>query len=63
MFFKHKVTCLFFVLYLFLISGCVRLVGKAGYYKQTPEETKENVVGFDTAKILEDKQTKGSIIT
>ena len=61
MFFKRSATYLIFVLCLFLISGCIRLVGKAGYYKQTPEETKQSVVGFDTAKILEDKQTKGSI--
>jgi hypothetical protein len=52
---------LFLFLSLFLYSGCIRLVGKAGYYKETPEETKESVVGFDTAKIMEDKQTKGSI--
>ena len=52
---------LFLFLSLFLCSGCIRLVGKAGYYKKTPEETKESVVGFDTAKILEDKQTRGSI--
>ena len=56
-----RTFCLIFILIFPLFSGCIRLVGKASYYKQTPEETKESVVGFDTAKILEDKQTKGSI--
>ena len=63
MFFQRQTTHLIFILGFFLISGCIRLVGKAGYYHETPEETKERVVGFDTAKILEDKQTKGSITT
>jgi hypothetical protein len=39
-----------FILFFFL-SGCIRLTGKAGYYTKTPQETKERVVGFDTAKI------------
>ena len=63
MFLPHKRTCLIFILSLFLLSGCIRLVGKAGYYKQTPEETKERVVGFDTAQLLEEKQARGSVTT
>ena len=47
----------------FLFSGCVRLWGGAGYVKETPEEQTERVVGFDTAKAFEQKQTKGSITT
>ena len=61
MFSKPTSSFLIFILVLFLLSGCIRLVGKAGYYKQTPEETKDSVVGFDTAKILENKQAKGSM--
>jgi hypothetical protein len=63
MFFKSKFVSFAFISSFILISGCIRLTGKAGYYKQTPEETETRVVGFDTAKILENKQTRGSIAT
>lgn len=37
---------------LVLFSGCVRLVGKAGYMTQTEEERKTRTVGFDTAELI-----------
>lgn len=60
MFFKSKVISLVLILSL-CSSGCIRLFGKAGYYKETPETIQTRVVGFDTAKIMEDRQTRGSI--
>lgn len=44
-------------------SGCIRLWGGAGYVKETPRERTERVVGFDTAKAFEQKQTQGSVTT
>ena len=49
---------------LFLIaSGCIRLMGQAGYTTKTPHEEKERAVGFDTGKLFEDQQTKGNVTT
>ena len=46
---------------IFFISGCVRLVGKAGYVKQTPTERTERVAGFDTNQLFDGQKTKESI--
>ena len=60
----RRISLLIFLTSFFLIaSGCIRLFGKAGYFKETPQEKTEHVVGFDTAKAFEEKQTKGSVTT
>ena len=46
---------------LLFTSGCIRLTGQAGYFKETPRERTEKVVGFDTAKVFEDGKPKGNI--
>ena len=51
------------VVFVFLFSGCIRLWGGAGYVKEAPREKSERVVGFDTAQLFEDRQTKGIIAT
>ena len=43
------------------VSGCIRLWGRAAYVKEAPREHTERVAGFDTAKMFEAKQAKGSI--
>ncbi|OGW85292.1 MAG: hypothetical protein A3C35_05015 [Omnitrophica bacterium RIFCSPHIGHO2_02_FULL_46_11] len=60
----HRIfTWIFLAVFFLAASGCIRFFGGAGYYKETPQERTERVVGFDTAKVLEEKQTKGSITT
>ena len=46
---------------LLFTSGCIRLTGQAGYFKQTPREKTEKVVGFDTAKMFEGEKAKGGV--
>lgn len=50
-----------FILVTMILSGCIRLVGKAGYVKETPEERASKTMGFDTAELLEPQKIKGSI--
>jgi len=52
---------LVFILLIAVCSGCVRLVGKAGYVKETPEERTSKTVGFDTDELFAGQKTKGSI--
>jgi hypothetical protein len=52
-----------FLLSILLLSGCIRLVGKAGYVKQTPEERTVRTYGFDTADLAGGQKTQGSITT
>lgn len=46
-----------------IVSGCVRLSGSAGYWKQGAEDAEPEVkqVGFDTNKLLPGDQKQGSI--
>lgn len=41
------------ILLMLIFSGCVRLTGKAGYWKQGPEDAEPQVkqAGFDTANL------------
>lgn len=58
----RRFTVLCFVILLAALSaGCIRLFGKAGYYRETPEETTEKTVGFDTQELYDSYQRKGSV--
>ena len=47
----------------FIFSGCIRLVGKAGYYHQGSDDEAPQVkeAGFDTAKVFSSSKSTGSI--
>lgn len=44
-------------------SGCIRLTGQASYFKKTPNEQTKHAAGFDTQRLFEAGETKGSITT
>ena len=44
-----------------MLSGCIRLVGKAGYVKETPEERTTKTMGFDTDELFPGQRTKGNV--
>jgi hypothetical protein len=45
---RKQLFLIFILAGLLAATGCIRLVGKAGYVKETPKERTERVVGFDT---------------
>ena len=55
------VRTLIIFLPLVFLSGCIRLVGSAGYTKYKDEETQTKQVGFDTDKIVHPNQAPGDI--
>ncbi len=52
---------LVFIFVVAMLSGCIRLVGKAGYVKETPTERTSKTVGFDTAELLDSQKAEGSV--
>jgi len=54
-----------FLLLLLLTSGCVRMTGGAGYWKQGPDdaEPQSKYAGFDTQKMIPQDKSQGSIQT
>jgi hypothetical protein len=60
---KKIILYLLPVLLIAVLSGCIRLAGSAGYYKQGTED-KEPVsksVGFDTQDLIDPDRPKGNI--
>ena len=58
-----KLNHLIFVLILTMLVGCIRLVGKAGYVKETPTESTSKSVGFDTDELFDSQKAKGNVTT
>ncbi len=47
----------------FLLSGCIRLWGGAGYYKKTPEEEVSKTYILDTYELTRQSESKGHVQT
>ncbi len=54
----------FLVFFIFSFSGCIRLTGSAGYYKQgsADEEPKSKTYSFDTQDLVDPNRPKGNIV-
>ena len=59
--YRNFLPLVFVASLVFFASGCIRLFAKAGYVNQKPQEHTERVVGFDTAKAFENRETKGNV--